>query len=270
MTQTWACPFCKIEFPAILTWGDHLLQSHETTFNGPMEHTAIATAERKLEQPIKEQCCPFCLEYPATTRRAFVAHVGRHLEGIALSTLPREDVSDSGSEGSISGPDDKILETPPPLTEAECIQKLTTYASFSIRKVPTSSLEQKASWARAEVTEDRLHQADIKTQIFKLYARGGKTVTERRAALAKFQQGQVTALLDDLTSKETDKNFEWSLAQMDLIEKEVPSSRPGKKAIETVVMVLYVKRAPLPGLNPIMMFQATEKNRINSLRPPVL
>ncbi|KUJ21892.1 uncharacterized protein LY89DRAFT_729388 [Mollisia scopiformis] len=154
------------------------------------------------------------------------------------------------------------------LTEADCLQKLTTYAAFSVRKVPALSPKERPSWARAEVTEDRLDQADIKKQIKKLGEKG-KTVAEKRAALAQFQQGQVTALLDDLASKETDRNFEWSLVQMDRIEKEVPSMmKPGKKAIETVVMILYIKRAPLPGLNAVMMFQNIEKRRIDSLRPP--
>ncbi|CZR57094.1 uncharacterized protein PAC_06983 [Phialocephala subalpina] len=147
------------------------------------------------------------------------------------------------------------------LTEADCLQKLTEYKAFSIRKVPALSPKEKPSWARAEVTED------IKKQVKKLGEKG-KSIAEKRAALAQFQQGQVTALLDDLASKEFDRNFEWSLVQMDRIEKEVSSSRPGKKVFETAVMILYVKRAPLPGLNAVMLFQNIEKRRMESLRPP--
>ncbi|KAF8866798.1 hypothetical protein BDZ45DRAFT_173060 [Acephala macrosclerotiorum] len=153
------------------------------------------------------------------------------------------------------------------LTEADCLQKLTEYKAFSVRKVPALSPKEKPSWARAEVTEDRLDQADIKKQIKKLGEKG-KSVVEKRAALAQFQQGQVTALLDDLASKEFDRNFEWSLVQMDRIEKEVPSLKPGRRAFETTVMILYIKRAPLPGLNAVMLFQNIEKRRMESLRPP--
>lgn len=153
------------------------------------------------------------------------------------------------------------------LTEADCLQKLTEYKAFSVRKVPALSPKEKPSWARAEVTEDRLDQADIKKQIKKLGEKG-KSIAEKRAALAQFQQGQVTALLDDLASKEFDRNFEWSLVQMNRIEKEVSSSKPGRRAYETAVMILYVKRAPLPGLNAVMLFQNIEKRRMESLRPP--
>jgi hypothetical protein len=118
VTRIWVCPFCTEECSTIAAWQDHLLQSHETTFTGSLRQTAIMTAERKSEQPIKEQSCPFCLEYPATTRRTFVTHVGRHFEEIALATLPRETTFDSGSESIIiiSGaeePASRNQETPP-------------------------------------------------------------------------------------------------------------------------------------------------------------
>ncbi|KAI9800287.1 MAG: hypothetical protein M1833_003401 [Piccolia ochrophora] len=44
--------------------------------------------------------CPFCLDVVGTTKRAYASHVGRHMEEIALATLPME--TDSDSETSLS------------------------------------------------------------------------------------------------------------------------------------------------------------------------
>ncbi|CZR66396.1 uncharacterized protein PAC_16297 [Phialocephala subalpina] len=122
------------------------------------------------------------------------------------------------------------------LTEADCLQKLTEYKS------------------------------DIKKQAKRLSEKGN-SITEKRAAFAQFQQGQVIALLDDLASKEFDRNFEWSLVQMDRTEKKVSSSRPSKKVFETAVIILYVKRAPLLSLNAVMLLQNMGKRRIIATSP---
>jgi hypothetical protein len=63
----------------------------------------IAAATKTILDPIAEQECPLCGSSGWESQRKFVTHVGRHMEEIALSALPREvesdsDFTDSGSE----------------------------------------------------------------------------------------------------------------------------------------------------------------------------
>ena len=63
-------------------------------------------ARNNKARPIETEECLLCRESPAQNRRAFVTHVGRHLEEMALVVLPRdteddsEGLSDLSSEGS--------------------------------------------------------------------------------------------------------------------------------------------------------------------------
>lgn len=164
----------------------------------------------------------------------------------------------------------RICDITPPqiLNESACLKKVTTYAVFTIQKAPGQDPKKdKATWARAERNEERLEQADILKQIKKLNESRSRTVTEKKAALAPFQQGQINSLLDDQATEERDRNFEWSLVQLETKTKPV-SSRTGKKGqYETVTMTIYLKRAPLKHLNPAMILQAIERNSAESLRP---
>ena len=45
--------------------------------------------------------CPLCLSVPGKSRRDFVTHVGKHMESIALTALPRANDSDSESDSGI-------------------------------------------------------------------------------------------------------------------------------------------------------------------------
>jgi hypothetical protein len=64
----------------------------------------------------------------------------------------------------------RICDITPPqiLNESACLKKLTTYAVFTIQKVPAQDPKKdKATWARAEVNEERLEQVDIVKQVKK-------------------------------------------------------------------------------------------------------
>jgi len=107
-------------------------------------------------------------------------------------------------------------------------------------------------------------------QIKKLDKESKRTVTDKKIALATFQQGQITRLLDDLGSKEFDPNFEWSLVQIDPKIKPVSSTRgTNKKSLyETVTMTVYVKRAPNRDLNAVQLYHNLERIKADRLRPP--
>jgi len=155
------------------------------------------------------------------------------------------------------------------LDEAACLKKLTTYAAYTIRKVPPRDAKEKSTWARAEVIEEQFLPEEIIKQIKKLNE-SKRTVSDKKAALAQFQQGQITSLLDDLGSREMDQNFHWSLVQIDRKEKPVSSARgTSKKTLyETVTMTVYVKRAPHADVNPIQLYQTIERIKADRLRPP--
>lgn len=125
--------------------------------------------------------------------------------------------------------------------------------------------KEKATWARAEVVEERLAQGDILKQVKKLNDARGKIVTaaEKKAELAFFQSGQITKLLDQQATSEMDPNFVWSLAQIDTKQKDLKN---GKR--ETTTMTVYLARAPVDGMNPIVLLQNIERNRAAALRPP--
>jgi hypothetical protein len=161
--------------------------------------------------------------------------------------------------------------TPPKMMdESACLKKLTTYQAYTIRKCPPRDPKKEGwgTWARAEVIEERLAQEDIIKQIKKLGEKG-RSVADKKKALAHNMQGQITTLVDDLASKERDRFFEWSLVQLDTVKKPV-SLKSGKKGglYETVTMTAYVKRSPLKDLNPVILFQNIEKMKADSMRPP--
>lgn len=155
------------------------------------------------------------------------------------------------------------------MDESACLKKLTTYQAFTLRKCPPRDpkKEPRGTWARSEVIEERLTQEDITKQIKKLDK--GRSVTDKKKALAHNQQGQITNLVDNLASQERDRAFEWSLVQLDSVQKPV-SLKGGRKGglYETITMTAYVKRSPLRELNPVILFQNIEKIKADSMRPP--
>jgi hypothetical protein len=156
------------------------------------------------------------------------------------------------------------------MNESACLKKLTTYAAYTIQKCRPSDpkKEPRGTWARAEIIEERWPQEDILRQIKKLSDRG-RSVADKKKELGHNMQGQITALVDDLASKERDRAFEWSLVQLDTVQKPV-SLRRGRRGslYETVTMTVYVMRAPLKDMNPVILFQNIEKMKADSMRPP--
>ncbi|KAL9615780.1 MAG: hypothetical protein Q9160_009263 [Pyrenula sp. 1 TL-2023] len=60
--------------------------------------TALETAHHTVESDPRQQECPLCLQSGFKTLRAFATHVAKHMEEIALSTLPPSTYSDSEDE----------------------------------------------------------------------------------------------------------------------------------------------------------------------------
>ncbi|KAG4439639.1 hypothetical protein IFR05_004888 [Cadophora sp. M221] len=152
------------------------------------------------------------------------------------------------------------------LDEDFCRKKLTTYRAYTMRKVAPVDAREKATWARAEIIDEQLSQDDIVVSLKRLSknnsAQTARTVKDKLAALAPFQHGQVTQLVDQLRNDEDDPNFAWTIVQLD--RKEAPVAH-GK--YETKTLTVYVKRAPLEGINPILLYQAWEKGGGTDIMP---
>lgn len=59
---------------------------------------AKAAAQETQEKEAEYEECPLCCTVPGIPRRAFVKHVGRHMEEIALLALPRNVGEESDTE----------------------------------------------------------------------------------------------------------------------------------------------------------------------------
>jgi hypothetical protein len=166
----------------------------------------------------------------------------------------------------------RIQDITPPMImdEKACLKKLTTYAAYTIRKCPPRNpkKERRGTWARVDVIEEHWPQEDILKQIKKLGERG-RSVADRTKVLAPNMQTQITTLVDNLASTERDRAFEWSLVQLDTVQKPV-SLKGGKKSglYETVTMTAFAKRSPRKDLNPIILFENIERSKAERMQPP--
>ena len=76
------------------------------TFSGSKLQIAVATAHNRRDRPVEQEKCFLCNVSPAKSRRAFVKHVGKHMEEIALMALPREAEDDSAESSTTTGEGD--------------------------------------------------------------------------------------------------------------------------------------------------------------------
>jgi hypothetical protein len=90
-------------------------------------------------------------------------------------------------------------------------------------------INRRGTWAKVQVIPDSFTQEDIIRQLQKL-AENKRSVIVKCKGLAPNQQGQVTNLLDTLRCEERDPDFEWSLVQIDSVQK--PVSRENIRAIK--------------------------------------
>lgn len=73
---------------------------HDCRFSSLKLQITRKIAYRSQAKRAEEEECPFCRRVLGKPRRAFVKHVGQHMEEIALMALPRE-TGESPEEGSL-------------------------------------------------------------------------------------------------------------------------------------------------------------------------
>lgn len=105
----WNCPECGSEEKNCQDWERHI-QEHGLVFTGPELQVARTMARNSKARPIETEECLLCREWPAKSRRAFIKHVGRHMEEMALVALPRDTEDDSEGRSDLSSQDSDAIE----------------------------------------------------------------------------------------------------------------------------------------------------------------
>jgi len=147
------------------------------------------------------------------------------------------------------------------ITEDLARKELTSYAAYTLQKCPSPDPREKPTWQRVECIKEALSEKEI-TACIKQLDLARKSVANRKAALFPNQRGQITQLLDNLTTSENDPNFEWTIKQFDKTEVK---NKAGRK--ETATITLFVQRSPLKDVNPIALYHAKQQE-INRPPPP--
>jgi hypothetical protein len=88
--RSWSCPECPKRSDSEIEWLQHLETCHQRTFLGHKQQVAKKMAYTTQAKPAQDEECPLCQVVLGKPLRAFVKHVGRHMEEIALMALPRD------------------------------------------------------------------------------------------------------------------------------------------------------------------------------------
>lgn len=97
------CHLCSTRFTAENTLSEHFQLKHDLSQRHSKLLAASSRAKSSERVSAKEEQCPLCLQSEWSDQRKFVTHLGRHLEEIALSVLPREVDSDSDQRSDDCG-----------------------------------------------------------------------------------------------------------------------------------------------------------------------
>lgn len=94
-SKFWACTQCPNKSQTTEDFRSHLINEHHIKFSRTQFQRVSQIAERSEQQAMDKQECPLCLEVPGKSKRHFITHVGKHMESIALASLPRDCAPDS-------------------------------------------------------------------------------------------------------------------------------------------------------------------------------
>lgn len=133
------------------------------------------------------------------------------------------------------------------------LNRLSTYAAFSIR-TPTR--------AGVEILDERLSKDDILRQINRLMEKG-PSVEEKMSALAPKQADHINRLLGDMSKRERDGRFEWTIVQFEqtFTHSSEPKSKTFKQLRESVIMNVFLARSPLKHLDARLLYHDIEAQK---------
>jgi hypothetical protein len=107
----WRYYECSTDMPSQENLREHLRNQHHTILSDSQFTMAMPMAQVNRPTSFEDMKCPLCLSHPGDTRRAFETHVGKHMEEIALASLPREGSGDSAEESKVSNDSDDDVST---------------------------------------------------------------------------------------------------------------------------------------------------------------
>jgi hypothetical protein len=142
------------------------------------------------------------------------------------------------------------------LDDVACTESMTTYSAYTIQKEPSENAQ--ATWAKALVKKEVLEEAEVERQVKKL---SKKSVFGKKLALSKCEEDQVVKLMDGLIHGEQDPNFEWALSQLDKRRKGL-----GYKSKKSAVIIVYAKRAPVRGIDTVLLYQTLGRAKMERFR----
>lgn len=100
----WHCQECLAELPSLEDWRHHISITHSNSvLTKSRLGVSAQLAENSRQMDAMDMSCPMCLEKPGPNRRAFVTHVGEHMEQLALAALTKG-VSDESEYDRLSIP----------------------------------------------------------------------------------------------------------------------------------------------------------------------
>ncbi|KFZ11289.1 hypothetical protein V502_07623 [Pseudogymnoascus sp. VKM F-4520 (FW-2644)] len=109
-------------------------------------------------------------------------------------------------------------------------------------------------WAKVTINQE-FYTRDRTIRTIQTLDASEFSITEKKARLLPNQSMQVTNILDNKNSTEREGQFfEWVLAQ--LHSEESTNLKTGK--LETTSITIYLKRAPLPGIDVIQLYRARQ------------
>ena len=101
ITRSWCCSECPQAFNNVPRWQNHIQEEHCLYFTDRKLNIARDMAYKTEATRVEDDECPLCRIVLGKPRRAFVKHVGRHMEEIALMALPRN-IEEDSEEGHMS------------------------------------------------------------------------------------------------------------------------------------------------------------------------
>jgi hypothetical protein len=171
------------------------------------------------------------------------------------------------------------------ITEEFCRRQLTSYEVDTLRKAePVNnpdfqdikkgqdskkhkkgskrSTVPKPNWQRVLISQEVYDQDVILKKIKLLEKR--RSITDKKADLKHHMNIQVNKLLDEKNNFEYDTAFTWTLCQLD---RSTVYNKTTKMK-ETDTLTLYLKRAPRPEANAMVVYQNIERAKLQQNKPP--
>lgn len=149
----WKCNYCSINLNSHQEFKKHLFTSHGHDFSEAQLNLAATDIPIQRPSVSKEMVCPFCAGNAGSTRRAFERHVGRHMEQIALFSLPRKESNGSDMES---------YETQAEQTARSSTSDTSNGASSPNAKPSDTRIPQKPTdTLKAGLTDNYSHTSDV-------------------------------------------------------------------------------------------------------------